>query len=74
MNNDQISKETKIMIVSAALMGFGGVMSETAMNVTFPKLIKVFDVDIGKVSWVTTVYLLGSGYYNDIELISKKKV
>lgn len=31
-----VPKQVIKMIVAAALMGFAGIMSETAMNVTFP--------------------------------------
>lgn len=53
-----IPKHVIKMIVAAALMGFAGIMSETAMNVTFPKLSVVFGVSMEKLAWVTTIYLL----------------
>ncbi|WP_349627494.1 MULTISPECIES: DHA2 family efflux MFS transporter permease subunit [unclassified Enterococcus] len=58
MNREEITIKTKLMIIAAALMGFGGIMSETAMNVTFPELTKVFNISMGTISWVTTAYLL----------------
>lgn len=55
-------KEKKIHLLSAVLatgiMSFAGVLIETAMNVTFPTLIKQFGISTGTVQWVTTIYLL----------------
>ncbi|MGM8140509.1 MFS transporter [Enterococcus italicus] len=53
-----VSKQVIKMIVAAALMGFAGIMSETAMNVTFPKLSQIFEVSMETLAWVTTIYLL----------------
>ncbi|MBK0041569.1 MFS transporter [Leuconostoc sp. S51] len=58
MINNTVNKTTISMIVATALMGFAGIMSETAMNVTFPKLVKVFHLSLSSVQWVTTIYLL----------------
>ena len=35
-----------------------GVAGETAMNITFPVLMKAFSVNTSTVQWVTTIYLL----------------
>ena len=55
-------KEKKIHLLLAVLatgiMSFAGVLIETAMNVTFPTLIKQFGISTGKVQWDTTIYLL----------------
>jgi len=56
MINNTVNKTTISMIVATALMGFAGIMSETAMNVTFPKLVKVFHLSLSSVQWVTTIY------------------
>ena len=37
---------------------FCGVAGETAMNITFPVLMKAFSVNTSTVQWVTTIYLL----------------
>lgn len=61
MTNQQqptVPKKVVRMIVAAALMGFAGIMSETAMNVTFPKLSQIFHVSMETLAWVTTIYLL----------------
>ena len=45
-------------IVATGLMSFSGVVVETAMNVTFPSLMKEFGVGTSTVQWITTGYLL----------------
>ncbi|WP_203629438.1 MFS transporter [Lentilactobacillus fungorum] len=39
-------------------MTFMGVLTETSMNVTFPTLMKQFNISLATVQWVTTGYLL----------------
>ena len=39
-------------------MSFSGVVVETAMNVTFPSLMKEFQIGTSSVQWITTGYLL----------------
>lgn len=45
-------------VLAAGIMSFSGVLIETAMNVTFPTLIKEFSISTSTVQWVTTIYLL----------------
>ena len=45
-------------IVATGLLSFTGVVIETAMNVTFPTLMRELDVNLATVQWVTTGYLL----------------
>ncbi len=47
-----------LSIVAAGIMSFSGVVVETAMNVTFPTLMKEFQVSTLTVQWITTGYLL----------------
>ncbi|WP_281165676.1 MFS transporter [Liquorilactobacillus sicerae] len=47
-----------IAIFSTGILSFGGVVIETAMNVTFPKLMNLFNVSFAQVQWITTSYLL----------------
>lgn len=47
-----------LAIAATGVLTFSGVLIETAMNVTFPVLIKQFNVDTVQVQWVTTIYLL----------------
>lgn len=45
-------------VIATGMMSFAGVLIETAMNVTFPTLIKQFQLTTAQVQWVTTIYLL----------------
>jgi MFS transporter, DHA2 family, lincomycin resistance protein len=45
-------------IFSTGVMSFCGVVSETAMNVTFPTLMHEFGIGTSTVQWITTGYLL----------------
>ncbi|WP_125704894.1 MFS transporter [Lacticaseibacillus daqingensis] len=56
----QAKNQTNPMLVVAivALMSFMGVLTETAMNVTFPALMREFHVTLSTVQWVTAGYLL----------------
>lgn len=58
MNNEKISKKVIGAIVATGLMSFCGVIVETAMNITFPTLMKEFNVNTATVQWMTTIYLL----------------
>lgn len=57
-----MNKQHKLVLVPAVLatgmMSFAGVLIETAMNVTFPTLIRQFQLTTAQVQWVTTIYLL----------------
>lgn len=59
VENRRVARNVKMRIVSSALLGFGGVLSETSMNVAFPKITRVFHMGLTQISWITTVYLLG---------------
>lgn len=47
-----------LSIIATGLMSFTGVVIETAMNITFPTLMKEFNVSTSTVQWLTTGYLL----------------
>lgn len=47
-----------LSILAAGLLSFCGVLEETAMNITFPTLMKEFGVGTATVQWITTGYLL----------------
>lgn len=47
-----------LSIIAAGIMSFSGVVVETAMNVTFPTLMKEFNIGTSTVQWITTGYLL----------------
>lgn len=58
MLNDKISPKVIGAIIATGLMSFCGVIVETAMNITFPTLMKEFNVATNTVQWMTTLYLL----------------
>lgn len=61
-----------LAVLSAAFMSFVGILTETSLNVTFPTMMKQFDVGLDIIQWTTTGYLLAiaiimicSSYLND---------
>ncbi|MCH4165961.1 MAG: MFS transporter [Lentilactobacillus diolivorans] len=54
----KVSIKLYLSIVATGLMAFCGVLIETAMNVTFPTLMKQFGVNTATIQWLTTGYLL----------------
>ncbi len=56
--NDNAKKHPFLVITIVAFMTFMGVLTETSMNVTFPTLMKQFNISLPTVQWVTTGYLL----------------
>lgn len=55
---EKIAPRLIAAILATGLMTFSGVVSETAMNVTFPTLMAEFAIDTSTVQWLTTAYLL----------------
>lgn len=52
-------KQNPMLVVAiVALMSFLGILTETAMNTTFPTLMADFHVSLSTVQWVTSGYLL----------------
>jgi EmrB/QacA subfamily drug resistance transporter len=47
-----------VVVAVVALMSFMGILTETSMNVTFPALMKQFNISLSTVQWVTSGYLL----------------
>lgn len=45
-------------VIATGLMSFCGVIVETSMNVTFPRLMREFSVSTNVVQWITSIYLL----------------
>ncbi|CDI66022.1 Multi-drug-type permease [Lactobacillus helveticus CIRM-BIA 101] len=45
-------------VLSAVFMSFVGILTETSLNVTFPTMMKQFNVALDTVQWTTTGYLL----------------
>lgn len=58
MANEKIEPRVVGAVLATGLMSLSGVIVETAMNITFPTLMKQFDVTTGTVQWMTTLYLL----------------
>ncbi|MTV83093.1 MFS transporter [Secundilactobacillus folii] len=56
--SEKVSPKVIGAIIAAGLMSFCGVIIETAMNITFPTLMKEFNVTTNLVQWMTTIYLL----------------
>lgn len=50
--------QVNLAVFATGIMAFSGVLIETAMNVTFPTLIRQFGINTAQVQWVTTIYLL----------------
>ena len=58
MATEKIEPRVVGAVLATGLMSLSGVIVETAMNITFPTLMKQFNVTTGTVQWMTTLYLL----------------
>ncbi|WP_143462438.1 MFS transporter [Levilactobacillus enshiensis] len=58
MEKEKIEPRVVGAVLATGLMSLSGVIVETAMNITFPTLMKQFGVTTGTVQWMTTLYLL----------------
>ncbi|MTV82130.1 DHA2 family efflux MFS transporter permease subunit [Secundilactobacillus folii] len=58
METQRIPRKTILAIIGSGLLAFCGILTETSMNVTFPTLMKQFDLSMGTVQWLSTGYLL----------------
>lgn len=58
MQQNTKSLQLLAAVFATGLMSLSGVVSETAMNVTFPSLMTAFGVTTSTVQWLTTGYLL----------------
>lgn len=56
--DEKVPTRVILAIAGAGILSFTGILSETSLNVTFPHLMREFDVNIAMVQWVTTAYLL----------------
>lgn len=72
MSSEKISKKVLGAILATGIMSFCGVVVETAMNITFPTLMKEFNIDIATVQWMTTIYLLVVAIVVPLSAILKK--
>lgn len=69
---DRINKRVYAAILATGLMSFSGVIVETAMNITFPTLMKEFDITTNMVQWMTSIYLLIVAIIVPLSAILKK--
>lgn len=58
MQEPKASPKTYGAIFSVALLTFIGILTETAMNVTYPELSKLFNISLDTTQWITAGYLL----------------
>ncbi len=58
MQQRTLNSRLILAIFATGLMSFAGVVVETAMNITFPVLMRQFNISTGTVQWLTTGYLL----------------
>ncbi|MBU9789688.1 MFS transporter [Lentilactobacillus sp. IMAU92037] len=69
----QITKKLYLAIIATGLMAFCGVLIETAMNITFPTLMKEFNVPTATIQWLTTSYLMIVSIFVPISSYLKKR-
>lgn len=69
----QVSVKLYLSIIATGLMAFCGVLIETAMNITFPTLMKQFGVNTATVQWLTTGYLLIVSVFVPISSFLKRR-
>lgn len=58
VKSDHIEPRVIGAVLATGLMSLSGVIVETAMNITFPTLMRQFHITTGTVQWMTTLYLL----------------
>lgn len=58
MREQKIPFKVILAVIATGLMSFCGVIVETSMNISFPTLMKEFNVTTSTVQWMTTIYLL----------------
>lgn len=56
--SEKIPLNVLLAVIATGLMSFCGVIVETSMNISFPTLMKEFNVTTSTVQWMTTIYLL----------------
>ena len=52
----KIDRKLILSIIAAGIMSFSVVVVETAMNVTFPTLMREFSLSTSTEQWITTGY------------------
>ena len=58
MSEETLSAKVISAEIAVGLLSFCGVVVATAMNITFPILMRTFHINTSTVQWMTTIYLL----------------
>ncbi|MBP2652438.1 MAG: drug resistance transporter, EmrB/QacA subfamily [Firmicutes bacterium] len=59
MNNfKETEQQTIIAVVAIAIITFMGILSETALNIAYSRLMDQFNISAATIQWLTTGYLL----------------
>ncbi len=58
MRSKKSNLKNVFAILALAFMSFVGILTETSLNVTFPTMMKQFNVSLDIIQWTTTGYLL----------------
>lgn len=56
--NEKVPLKVLLAVIATGIMSFCGVIVETSMNISFPTLMKEFNITTATVQWMTTIYLL----------------
>ena len=54
----KVQTKNTLAVLATAFMSFVGILTETSLNVTFPAMMKQFQVSLDTIQWITTGYLL----------------
>lgn len=73
MSEQAISRKVMAAVFATGILSLCGVIVETAMNITFPTLMREFDVPTNIVQWMTTIYLLVVSIIVPISALLKKR-
>lgn len=73
MTATKISRKVLGAIFATGIMSFCGVVVETAMNITFPTLMREFHINTATVQWMTTIYLLIVAIIVPLSALLKKR-
>ena len=63
-----------LSILATGIMTFGGILEETAMNITFPTLMEEFSITLSYAQWITSGYLLALIVMMPTSAFLKKKI
>lgn len=73
-DDENISINLILAILSTGIMAFIGILTETLTNVLFPGLMAEFHVDTSTVQWLTTGYLLTVALVTPLSSYFKRKL